>query len=197
MVSTGAADGTMKPEVLREEGGLLLEDLLAVVKSIATPRRRTHDPLRPVALRHSTSQLHDPRGPKGVSVSEDECECEKCGWWLCLLGAGEEDVGRRLGLYMYWKRGYMDARRRRYAAAAGSRMILTLDSSSPARSLSILTSLSFPSRQKNQVLSTSQPAGSPHRRARAGGMQGCCAYLVVGPWKMASLTSVVGAYKGV
>ena len=76
-------------------------------------------------------------------------------------------------------------------------MVLTLQA---PRSLSILTSLSFPSSQKKQVLSTSQPAGSPHRRARAGGMQGCCAYLVVGPWKMASrasLTSVVGGYKGV
>lgn len=53
-------------------------------------------------------------------------------------------------------------------------MVLTLQA---PRSLLILTSLSFPSSQKKQVLSTSQPASSPHHRARAAGMQGCCAYI--------------------
>jgi hypothetical protein len=47
MVSTGADDGTMKPEALSEEGGLLLEPLeVESDKSIATSRGC--DPLNPV-----------------------------------------------------------------------------------------------------------------------------------------------------
>lgn len=44
MVSTGADEGTMKPEALSEEGGLLLEPLLVVESDEAIATSRGCDP---------------------------------------------------------------------------------------------------------------------------------------------------------
>lgn len=51
IVSRGAEDGTMKPEALSEEGGLLLALLLA--KSIATAALDPHDPVKRAPLQCS------------------------------------------------------------------------------------------------------------------------------------------------